>query len=280
MKRNGSLVASELLVLTFLGARILRKPPRASAGRKPSNLRAGLTFRKPPPAPTPQLPCVETGNRLRRLVNDAGGISPELWKLPNSCYKDGLFPPDAKEVRALSGVAFEIATVPNPVSTHLSLMFDRIVEAIQHAEQDEHYSYDSSWFPWDANSKDYPLFVDQQSAKATRKLQESQPGLMVFRKAEGEEPYQKGLLIFLVGEQPTGGIDDEQFDNAIKWIARLQDLSDSALLGILGPTFSGSLPSLQRDLGRELAAGQFAMRSIEISSGTVSSNSYNEFDYC
>ncbi len=280
MKRNGSLVASVLLVLTFLGVSNSSKTPESVGGAEAKQSPSRPYISQTSSRPEPNSPCVEIRNRLARLINDAGGISPEFWKLPESCYKDGRSPAKAKEVRAFSGVAFEIATVPNPVSTHLSLMFDRIVEAIQHAEKDEHYSYDSSWFPWDASPKDYPLFVDQQSAKATRKLQESQPGLMVFRRSEGEEPYKKGLLIFLVGEQPTGGIDDEQFDNAIKWIARLQDPSGSAPLGILGPTFSGSLPSLQRDLGRQPAAGLLAMRSIEISSGTVSSwPSYNEFDH-
>lgn len=53
----------------------------------------------------------------------------------------------------MPGVRFAIATVPNPVSTNLPLMFDRLVESVQQAAQDENYSYDASWFPWDDTSK-------------------------------------------------------------------------------------------------------------------------------
>jgi hypothetical protein len=73
----------------------------------------------------------------------------------------------------------------------------------------------------------------------------------VFRSGLGTDdlkaPYQKGLVIFLVGEQPTGGINDSQFENSLKWISALQPVPPRNLR-ILGPTFSGSLPSLAREL--------------------------------
>ena len=41
-----------------------------------------------------------------------------------------------------------VVTVPDPVHTHLSLQFDRTLEALQQALQDEKFTYDSSWLPW------------------------------------------------------------------------------------------------------------------------------------
>jgi hypothetical protein len=86
-------------------------------------------------------------------------------------------------------------------------------------------------------------------------FQEAQPGLMVFHTPPYtlQGPYRK-LVIFLVGESPTAGINARQFENAKGWINALRDLdklggakgSANSLcsLCILGPTFSGSLPSL------------------------------------
>ena len=70
----------------------------------------------------------------------------EQWKLPAFCYPDSKVPNDP-EVKA-KGLEFVIATVPNPTLTHLPLMFDRLIEIMQQAAQDNQYSYDSSWLPW------------------------------------------------------------------------------------------------------------------------------------
>ena len=67
------------------------------------------------------------------------------------------------------------------------------------------------------------------------------------------QPFENGLIVFLVGEQPTRGINQDQWLNAIHWIAlqaakRAPDKDDPSPLRILGPGFSGSLPSLERNL--------------------------------
>ena len=43
---------------------------------------------------------------------------------------------------------YAIALMPDPVHTNLSLMFDRQIVMIQQAAQDEGYTYNSSWLPW------------------------------------------------------------------------------------------------------------------------------------
>jgi hypothetical protein len=204
---------------------------------------------------------MEIGDRLRRFVNTTDTTAIETWKLPLSCYKNGKRPDTAvKNVEALPNVGFAVATVPNPVSTHLPLLFDRLVETIQQAAQDDDYSYDGSWFPWEDTTKEYSSLADQQKAKELQNIQQDQPGVMVFRPSvrkvdkdqpdkpyDPDNPYDYGLIIFLVGEQPTGGLNDKQFENALAWIKQLEGFSEQRPLRILGPTFSGSLPSLQRD---------------------------------
>jgi hypothetical protein len=289
MNRNGGMVAGLLVLATIFGISNLPKNSESpnDAESKKSKLPAGKTAAASNPQPS--APCLNIGDRLRRFVNstDARPIEApvESWTLPATCYDNAQVPANATAVQALRQVRFAVATVPNPVSTHLPLFFDRTVEAIQQAAQDNDYSYDASWFPWEdvsqGTNKDYPLLGDQQKAEELQDIQEAQPGVMVFRRSigpdrdqpnESDYAYDHGLVVFLVGEQPTGGISDEQFENALAWIALLEGASNPQPLRILGPTFSGSLPSLQRDL--ELAVSFHSLKAqseIDVSSGTVSS---------
>jgi hypothetical protein len=137
------------------------------------------------------------------------------------------------------------------------LTFDRLAESIQQGAQDEGYFYDSSWLPWETEEKPLVLLDDQDKADGEKKAREEQPGVLLFRgKPEdcnapippqkwtpAKEPYCGGLAVFVVGEEPTGGIHKRQFENAVRWIAALAP-SRSKQVKILGPTFSGSLPSL------------------------------------
>src|SRR5258708_7856742 len=45
--------------------------------------------------------------------------------------------------------SFLLATVPDPVNTHLALFFDRSVESIQNAVSDAGYEFAAYSFPWD-----------------------------------------------------------------------------------------------------------------------------------
>jgi hypothetical protein len=268
MKRNGSLAAGILAVLTFVGVSNLpskssESPPERS--RKPAS---PLTRPSVAPVNQPYSACTEIAKRVRRLV-----ANPQL---PPSCYASRQ-PEEREKINALTGVRFAIAILPNPVSTHLPLLFDRLVQSILQAAQDDNYAYDASWFPWDTDSKTYELLVDQLRADELQEIQQNQPGVMVFRRAVTEDspqPYDGGLIVLVVGEQPTGGISDDQFENALAWITKLGDRPGEELR-ILGPTFSGSLPSLKRVLDRQ-ASGY---PKLLVSSGTVSGGtSYRWFD--
>jgi hypothetical protein len=168
---------------------------------------------------------------------------------------------------------FVIALVADPVQTHLPLVFDRSVEAIQQAVQDSNYSYDESWFPWNISETKYDSVTEEEKAATMAASLQAQPGIMVFRKAYGGEsdassansgaseasheyvPYGSGLVVFLVSEQPTGGINDTQFQNALQWMQVLRTSVPKKQLLIVGPTFSGSLPSLARELNAPLFPG-------------------------
>jgi hypothetical protein len=226
---------------------------------------------------------------------------------PRSCFdSDALY--DIQNVKPTLGaqlpLRFVVATLPDPIHTHLPLMFDRMTEVIQEAAQDEKYSYEASWLPWDDKEQMHPLLADEDQAADRKKLRENQPGLLLFRNGsttaahqkaaairtkpeentpsaktskpntepanpsdEGLLPYREGLLVFVVGEDPTRGIHTEQFENALAWIKELKrlDLQSRAPAAILGPTFSGSFPSLTKLLSSGKSA-QYLMQIRDNSS--------------
>lgn len=63
---------------------------------------------------------------------------------------------------------FVIVTFPDPVHTHLALFFDRLAEAIQEAAQDEGYSYENSWLPWEGTDSSYSRLADNDIASIVK----------------------------------------------------------------------------------------------------------------
>ena len=165
------------------------------------------------------------------------------------------------------GIKLMIATVPDPGRTHLSLQFDRTLEAIQQAAQDERYTYDSSWLPWKSTHVEYTTMADRNEEMKEAAQREVCPGLVLFRRSvavgtpddcktalggeprSGDAPYQCGLFVFIVGEEPTGGLNRVQWDNALGWIdGHASKSRPDKVLRILGPNFSGAMPSFVRAL--------------------------------
>jgi len=180
---------------------------------------------------------------------------------------------------------FLIATVPDPVHTHLSLLFDRQIVAIEEAVQQGGYLFSRAYLPWDneqhAENPDFHVRVEERNYVDSK---EGYPGVLIFHNAEQPDepkPGSRPLLVFLVGETPTGGIEKDQFISAIEAIGVIcreakscadpQPTGPNGHLFILGPTFSGSLYSLHSVLKSLRQAGQYS--TVTIHSGTASSYS-------
>jgi hypothetical protein len=270
MKRDAGVAATLAVVLMLFGYSTLQRQGPEGPPATGVNAQAVASPGKETKLESPDVPCQEIAKRLLRF--SAGG---EVWALPGFCYKSRKQPSWPHPRRLHAGVHFAIATVPNPVSTHLPLMFDRIVESIQQAAQDDGYSYESSWFPWERTGQSFTSLSDRKKAARRRDIRQDQPGVMVFRR-DGHRPYDGGLVVFVVGEQPTGGLNDDQFENALSWIGALGSHSPPDALNILGPTFSGTLPSLRRVLQRHLDS--LGTAGIHVSSGSVTDGAtYEKF---
>jgi hypothetical protein len=150
----------------------------------------------------------------------------------------------APEVRGT--VRFVLAIVPDPAHTHLSLFFDRQIEAIQQAAQEDGYNFARASMPWDFRDHPAAIQLDERLLQTEYQRQrENLPGLMIFRKAlpKGVCDALQPLFVFVVGETPTGGVNKQQFMSAVRAISDIGN-SPAKPLRILGPTFSGSLYSL------------------------------------
>ncbi len=281
MKQNAGLIAVVTVFLAIFGISNLPKStPNSGAASEATN--KSKSSAKPNASQLPMLSpaCEEIGDRLEPFLEkkpkQEGNNNEQDWQRPAFCYDNGKLPPNTYRARLSPGVNFVIATVPNPITTHLPLLFDRMIEAIEQAAQDDKYSYDSSWFPWD-EPRDYSSFSDQLLAEKVMKLQQAQPGVVVFRHAVDQElirdkdhrPYDIGLVVFVVADQPTGGIDRKEFKSALTWMQWLDRWSPTHPLKILGPTFSGSLPSLDQALDSD----KLKQVPVTVSSGSVSGQS-------
>jgi len=172
--------------------------------------------------------------------------------------------------KARGHMDFVIAIVADPVHTHLSLFFDRTIEAIQQGAQEMNYFFARATMPWDNHqhpeSTDWHLRVSQKDYERDKS---AQPGLMIFRE---RNTLLRALFVFVVGEAPTGGIHKDQFHHALEAIRMMGETGESfggeETLRILGPTFSGSLYSLA-----EILDSESSLRSVQIvvHSGSVSS---------
>src|ERR1035438_7155479 len=135
-----------------------------------------------------------------------------------------------------AGVRYAIALAPDPRHTNLSLMFDREITILLQAAQEEGYEYNSSWMPWKPEELP-PLGTlgDRQHNADLVDARESCPGVILFRQrresapAKGDQTaaiasqnaltaYQNALIVFVVGEQATGGLKEDQWTNAVQWL--------------------------------------------------------------
>lgn len=293
MKREAGWGAAALVVAAaFVGvsSQLGSKPPTDAAASGRSEGRTASASTKP--GTLEGGPCVDLEGTLQKfLLSPPKGIA-----APASCYAGGVAgqknPADEEMRKSAGDMRFVIAILPDPVHTHFSLNFDRLAESIQQGVQDDGYFYDSSWLPWEKQEPPAGSVADRDIEEMRTRAREAQPGVLLFRKkpsrgdggaaADAEEPYREGLAVFIVGEEPTTGIHKEQFQNAIEWITALQPQSGGSPIApahgvsILGPGFSGSLPSLAQLLfHNQDAVNSFAKNApggkLMIFSGSVSS---------
>ena len=250
-----------ILFATLLaGTRLATGPSRGSSTQTPGP----VSVHAPNETLAEQVSCEAINESPTKIDSDGNQINKLVQRYLYDAQPSGALPPNVVP----AGITFMIVTVPDPLHTHLNLQFDRTLEAVQQALQDEKFTYDSSWLPWRKPTADSQGSSDQAIQDTSTASRERCPGLVLFRRnmggrltgrlkcpADGSEqartPYDCGLFAFIVSETPTVGLNQAQWLNALSWIKKYsrRERPDKSLR-ILGPTFSGSIPSVVRALTR------------------------------
>jgi hypothetical protein len=199
-----------------------------------------------------------------------------------------------------------VVTVADPLETHLGRAFDIQVSSLIRAFHARNYVLDGYAFTWDPKLAGDPkqgIRIPPQGTKVYDSGQRTRPSVLLFRDdawrratnadTEANAAQVRYVVLFLVGESPTFGVQPDAFRQAARCAAALNGWADrkdafasdetqapgsleelngscSDLYGtlaqpgsasarkleIIGPSFSGSMESLALVLGR------FMKRSI------------------
>jgi len=282
-KGLGTLLATSLLVSVFISPNTVPQHDSAASPQAVALLHADVARKRGMEAPAAPS-CTAKSDILCQDCSDFCPTKDLLDTIGAFFGPTSLNEPDLKKhwgvpQEARKKLRFVIATVADPAHTHLSLFFDRQIDAIQEAVQTDGYLFSRAYMPWD--TKEHPEDTDVRVRLLQNDYQSGKgglPGLMIFHGTpeKGDIEIRHDLFVFVVGETPTGGINKSQFHAAVRAIQDICsgepacNLSPAAgPLFILGPTFSGSLYSLARILTDEVK-GSFS--SVLIHSGSASSH--------
>jgi hypothetical protein len=202
----------------------------------------------------------------------------------------------ADDARNNYKVAFLIATLPEPASPPLRYEFDAFLDAIQLAMGRDGYVLDSFDLPElrrETSSGDSKETARPERAEAhctdvgSRSVSAScRPGILLFRRDTDRHL----MVLFLVSEAPTRGVDKIRLFDALDQIAWLvgwkqpadpsrlsylaaatRSFRDENEIRIVGPSFSGSAVSIHTTLDEWFYSLAGTSRKVRIISGTATS---------
>ena len=168
-------------------------------------------------------------------------------------------------------VTFLIATLADACDSYTGGAFDPALEAIRRAVEAYGYGQDRFFFPdWAPGSA-----PNQAGSQCAGTLHEQHPGVVLFSRAADRRRPPSLLVLFTVPETPTAGIHAAALVRAVRFISRWGAASPTQPAGpfrIVGPTFSGTSPSLARSID-SLSSGIASGHRFEIVSGSATSAS-------
>ena len=162
---------------------------------------------------------------------------------------------------------FLIVLVPDPDGKSMSHVFDSTLSAVLRATESAGYLAERSWFPWEPTTRDRskdetkPTHVEATLAgllslnvmvgKGEDTKNEEQPGGVLCSRVSRSKPTQKELfMLLLVPETPIWGVDKTRLGQAVQIVDNYREFNrlPPAPIRIVGPNFSGSIPSMVMEI--------------------------------
>jgi hypothetical protein len=158
------------------------------------------------------------------------------------CGKNGGDCPAYREGKDTYKIDSLIVTVPDPVESGLAGDFDNMIDVIQRAAVANDLLLDRFDLPWLTSG---PSAAEHKEPPRDSNVE---PGVMLFRSSpNGQNDPLELLVVYLVGETPTGGIHVTAFRSAVDQMYEIGGKFPYAALEpikVLGPSYSGSARSL------------------------------------
>ena len=133
-----------------------------------------------------------------------------------------------------------IATLPDPKGTDFGYWFDQNVEGISRAMADaDGYGLERYWFSWLETKHGVPGSRSNAEPKGGVDRNNQHLGVLVFRKHSDPT---KRRVVLIVRENALNGVHQDTMLAALELLP--QTPGRNRAVRILGPTFSGSLPSI------------------------------------
>ena len=225
--------------------------PRARDRRVRAPLRAYFGLAEPPElAPKPAIiPMLPEPNKAAKPSSES----------PRSAGKGVDVDVDlAERLLSVAQLDFLIVTVADPIDSAENYRFDLQLEALHkalaaNAADDDVWVLDRYYLPWQVKDPGKSVSNDQLHAK--------EPGVLLYRRVLQSKGLStetrtgdRLLLVYLVGELPTSGLHKQAFQESleeIQYVSKARGLITPRIM-IVGPTFTGSAPSLSSLMKRAI----------------------------
>jgi hypothetical protein len=166
---------------------------------------------------------------------------------------------------------FMVALVPDPVESGQPVGFDNTLDSLQKGFAHEQFGLNRFWLPWKDEAGKRNLWYREE------------PGILLFQKTEKGKTKELAV-VFLVGETPKAGMQRQAFREALRVAWRLGGDRAEWKVAVLGPSFSGSAPSLRTELDAWRAAGPVGPFAFQIATGSATADSLETqlggYDFC
>lgn len=193
-----------------------------------------------------------------RAVVDAAGEGPhatiagalrQFWDLPDKTD----WPALAKRFGTSDSTVL-VATVADPMDSRMGGSFDQSIEAFVLAASAAGYTLDRFTLPWTTSPPSSGGGEAGAGAAAAAKrpsppAHRTTPGVLLFR--DSRRPDQ-ALVVLLVGETATSGVPGDALRAALNGA---HALAPGKPIAIVGPSYSGSAPTVAQAIDRWRAAG-------------------------
>jgi hypothetical protein len=183
-----------------------------------------------------------------------------------------------------------IATIPDPDDSRFRYQFDMSVDAFQRGIESQGFILDHFRLPWinpeTRKGKGEMTLLYERATKFADPgpLWQRQPGSILYRKPvrpwSGKGPRTKLILLLLVGESPTIGLQKGAFRTSLDLAVRLgkaRSHDRPAAVRVLGPSFSGTADSMTTILRERRVLLNSRKIDVWICSGSATSVDKTDF---